>query len=71
MIDGASAAADAKLAVTKAVAKTASTAKRTAAKKAMTSKMPAKKAPTKKAPHEGVAMSTPVVKFESGAELKA
>jgi DNA-binding protein H-NS len=59
LIDGAGAAADAKPAVTKAVAKKAPTAKKTAAKKA----------PEKKAPRKSVAVPAPLATVESGAEL--
>ncbi|MEW9585274.1 H-NS family nucleoid-associated regulatory protein [Paraburkholderia sp. DGU8] len=69
LIDGASAAADAKPAVTKAAAKKAPTAKKTAAKKAVSAKVPAKKAPAKKAPRQSVAVRAPVATVESGAEL--
>ncbi|WP_035554631.1 H-NS family nucleoid-associated regulatory protein [Burkholderia sp. 9120] len=64
LIVGASAAADAKPAVTKAVAKKAPTAKKTAAKKAASAKVPAKKAPRK-----SVAVAAPLAAVESGAEL--
>ncbi|MFM0292230.1 H-NS family nucleoid-associated regulatory protein [Paraburkholderia sp. RL17-380-BIE-A] len=69
LIVGASAAADAKPAVTKAVAKKAPTAKKTAAKKAVSAKVPAKKAPAKKAPRKSVAEPTPLATVEYGAEL--
>ncbi|MFM0387667.1 H-NS family nucleoid-associated regulatory protein [Paraburkholderia dipogonis] len=74
LIVGASAAADAKPAVTKAVAKKAPTAKKTAAKKAVSAKVPAKKvpakkAPAKKAPRKSVAVPAPSATVESGAEL--
>ncbi|SOE66750.1 H-NS histone family protein [Burkholderia sp. OK233] len=74
LIVGASAAADAKPAVTKAVAKKAATAKKTAAKKAVGAKVPikkapAKKAPAKKAPRKSVAVPAPVATVESGAGL--
>ncbi|MFM0009180.1 H-NS family nucleoid-associated regulatory protein [Paraburkholderia sediminicola] len=59
LIDGAGAAADAKPAVTKAVAKKAPTAKKTAAKKAS----------AKKAARKSVAVPAPVATVESGAEL--
>jgi DNA-binding protein H-NS len=81
LIDGASAAADAKPAVTKAAAKKAPTAKKTAAKKAVNAKAPAKKAaakkpvsaaakqaPARKAPLKSVALPAPVARVESGAE---
>ncbi|MFL9992402.1 H-NS family nucleoid-associated regulatory protein [Paraburkholderia sediminicola] len=58
LIDGAGAAADAKPAVTKAVAK-----------KAVSAKVPVKKAPAKKAPRKSVAVPAPVATVESGAEL--
>ena len=61
LIVGASAAADAKPAVTKVVAKKALTAKKTAAKKS-----PAKKAPRKSV---AVAAPAPLATVESGAEL--
>jgi len=64
LIVGASAAADAKPAVTKAVAKKAPTAK-----KAVSAKVPVKKAPAKKAPRKSVAVPAPVAAVESGAEL--
>ncbi|MEA3124316.1 MAG: hypothetical protein QOD67_1335 [Caballeronia sp.] len=64
LIVGASAAADAKPAVTKAVAKRTPTAKKTAAKKAVSAKVPAKKAPRK-----SVAVPAPLAIVESGAEL--
>ncbi|CAE6712028.1 H-NS family nucleoid-associated regulatory protein [Paraburkholderia nemoris] len=59
LIVGASAAADAKPAVTKAVAKKAPTAKKTAAEKV----------PAKKAPRESVAVPAPLATVESGAEI--
>jgi len=58
LIDGAGAAADAKPAVTKAVAK-----------KAVSAKVPVKKAPAKKAPCKRVAAPAPLTIVESGAEL--
>ncbi|MEW9585254.1 H-NS family nucleoid-associated regulatory protein [Paraburkholderia sp. DGU8] len=61
LIDGAGAAADAKPAVTKAVAKKAPTAKKTVAKKA----------PAKKAPRKSVAVPAPLATVESRAELTA
>ncbi|WP_207003341.1 H-NS histone family protein [Trinickia mobilis] len=64
LIDGASAAADSKPTVTKAVAKKAPTVKKTAAKKAVSAKVPAKKAPRKR-----VAVPASVATVESGAEL--
>jgi DNA-binding protein H-NS len=64
LIVGASAAADAKPAVTKAVAKKAPTTKKTAAKKAVSAKAPAKKSPRK-----SVAVPAPLATVESGAEL--
>jgi DNA-binding protein H-NS len=64
LIDGAGAAADAKPAVTKAVAKKAPTAK-----KAVSAKVPVKKAPAKKAPRKSVAVPAPVATVDSGAEL--
>jgi hypothetical protein len=64
LIVGASTAADAKPAVTKAVAKRTPTAKKTAAKKAVSAKVPAKKAPRK-----SVAVPAPLAIVESGAEL--
>jgi DNA-binding protein H-NS len=64
LIVGASAAADAKPAVTKAVAKRTPTAKKTAAKKVVSAKVPAKKAPRK-----SVAVPAPLATVESGAEL--
>ncbi|MFM0185544.1 H-NS family nucleoid-associated regulatory protein [Paraburkholderia nemoris] len=69
LIDGNSTAADAKPAVTKAVAKKAPAAKKTAAKKAVSAKVSAKKAPTKKAPRKSVAAPAPLATVESGAEL--
>ncbi|RKE25259.1 DNA-binding protein H-NS [Paraburkholderia sp. BL23I1N1] len=82
LIDGASTAADAKPAVTKAVGKKAPTVKKTAAKKAVSAKTPAKKAaakdtvraavkkaPAKKAPRQSASMPAPVGTVESGAEL--
>ncbi|MCG5078981.1 H-NS family nucleoid-associated regulatory protein [Paraburkholderia tagetis] len=82
LIDGASAAADAKPVVTKAVAKKGATAKKTAAKKATSVKVPAKKAAAKStvpgavkkasatnAPRKAAARPTPVAAVESGAEL--
>ncbi|MFM0011520.1 H-NS family nucleoid-associated regulatory protein [Paraburkholderia sediminicola] len=59
LIVGASAAADAKPAVTKPVAKKAPTAKKTAAKKA----------PAKKTPRKSVAVPAPLTTAESSAEL--
>jgi DNA-binding protein H-NS len=64
LIVGASAAADAKPAVTKAVAKRTPTAKKTAAKKVVSAKVPAKKAPRK-----SVAVPAPLATVEAGAEL--
>jgi hypothetical protein len=64
LIDGAGAAADAKPAVTKAIAKKAPTAK-----KAVSAKVPVKKAPAKRAPRKSVAVPAPVATVESGAEL--
>ncbi|MFM0319989.1 H-NS family nucleoid-associated regulatory protein [Paraburkholderia nemoris] len=64
VIVAASAAADAKPAVTKAVAKKAPTAKKAVAKKAVSTKVPVKKAPRK-----SVAVPAPVATVESGAEL--
>ena len=64
LIVSAGAAADAKPAVTKAVAKKAPPVKKTAAKKAASPKAPAKKAPRK-----SVAVPAPVAPVESGAEL--
>lgn len=64
LIDGAGAAADAKPAVTKAVAKKATTAK-----KAVSAKVPVKKVPAKRAPRKSVAVPAPVATVESGAEL--
>ncbi|MFP3559554.1 H-NS family nucleoid-associated regulatory protein, partial [Paraburkholderia sp. SIMBA_049] len=61
LIDGASTAADAKPAVTKAVAKKAPAAKNTAARKAS----------AKKAPRQSVAVPAPVAAVESGSELTA
>ena len=58
LIDGAGAAADAKPAVTKAVAK-----------KAVSAKVPVKKAPAKKAPRKSVAVPAPVATVEPSAEL--
>jgi DNA-binding protein H-NS len=58
LIVGASEAADAKPAVTMAVAK-----------KAVSAKVPVKKAPTNKAPRESVAVPAPLATVESGAEL--
>jgi DNA-binding protein H-NS len=69
LIVGASAAADAKPAVTKAVAKKAPTAKKTAARKAVSTKVPAKTAPAKKASRKSVAVPAPLATVESGAEL--
>ncbi|CAE6696293.1 H-NS family nucleoid-associated regulatory protein [Paraburkholderia domus] len=64
LIDGAGAAADAKPAVTKAVAKKAPTAK-----KAVSAKVPVKKAPAKRAPRKSVAVPAPVATVESSAAL--
>ena len=58
LIVGTIAAADAKPAVTKAVAK-----------KAVSAKVPVKKTPAKKAPRKSVAEPTPLATVESGAEL--
>jgi len=69
LIVGAGAVADAKPAVTKAVAKKAPTAEKTAAKKAVSTKVPVKKAPAKKVPRKSVAVPAPVATVESGAEL--
>ncbi|MFL9959356.1 H-NS family nucleoid-associated regulatory protein [Paraburkholderia nemoris] len=64
LIVGTSATADAKPAVTKAVAQKAPTAKKTAAKKAVSAKVPVKKAPRK-----SVAVPAPLASAESRAEL--
>jgi DNA-binding protein H-NS len=69
LIDGASAAADSKPTVTKAVAEKAPTAKKAAAKKAVSPKVPVKKEPAKKAPRKSVAVPAPLATVESGAEL--
>lgn len=82
LIDGATAAADAKPAATSAVATKGAIAKKTAAKKAVSAKVPAKKAAAKStapgavkkasaknAPRKAAAMPTPVAAVESGAEL--
>ncbi|CAE6866539.1 hypothetical protein R75461_08310 [Paraburkholderia nemoris] len=64
LIVGASAAVDAKPALTKVVTKKAPTAKKTAAKKAVSAKVPAKKTPRK-----SVTVPAPLATVESGAEL--
>ncbi|REG60806.1 H-NS histone family protein [Paraburkholderia sp. BL6669N2] len=69
LIDGAGAAAEAKPAVTKVVAKKAPTAKKSVAKKAVSAKVPAQKVPAKKVPRKSVAVPVPVAADESGAEL--
>ncbi|MDR6393006.1 H-NS family nucleoid-associated regulatory protein [Paraburkholderia phenoliruptrix] len=82
LIDGSSAAADAKPAAKKAVAKQGATAKKTAAKKATSAKVPAKnavakstvpaavkKASAKNAPRKAAAVPTPMAAVESGTEL--
>ena len=82
LIDGAGAAADAKPAVTKAVAKNAPTAKKAAARKSVSANAPDKKAtakkpaptaiekaPAKKVRRKSVVVAAPVATVESGAEL--
>ncbi|WP_341313591.1 H-NS family nucleoid-associated regulatory protein [Paraburkholderia sp. IMGN_8] len=69
LIDGASATADSKPTVAKAVAKKAPTVKKTAVQKAVSATVPAKKAPAKNAPRQSVAVPAPVAAVESGAEL--
>ncbi|MGF6654969.1 DNA-binding protein H-NS [Paraburkholderia youngii] len=82
LIDGNSTSADAKPAVTKAIAKKAPTVKKTAVKKAVSAKSPAKNAAAKNtapaavqntsaknAPRKTAAVTAPVATVESGAEL--
>lgn len=82
LIDGASAAANAKPAAKKAVAKKGATAKETAARKATSVKVPAKKAaaknavpaafkkaPATNAPRKTASMPAPVAAVESGTAL--
>ncbi|WP_311665032.1 MULTISPECIES: H-NS family nucleoid-associated regulatory protein [unclassified Paraburkholderia] len=69
LIDGNSTAADAKPAVTKAVAKKAPAAKKTAAKKTVGAKVPANKTLARNAPRKSVGVPAPVATVESDAEL--
>ncbi|RAS33151.1 H-NS family nucleoid-associated regulatory protein [Paraburkholderia bryophila] len=69
LIGGAGAAADAKPMVTKAVAKKAPAAKKTAANRAVRAKVPANGTAAKKAPRKSVAVPTPVATVEPNVEL--